>query len=134
MTSERYDQFSKSNADDEIWHKSVYFLGHRPEIRGPDAYKAWNKHFTGRRCPSSYFFYREYHQLFRRSFELASYLDTRDIPTLKFAMQQKIEQLTVPTDPDISRKLQNIVEHCPEQSAAELANRLLGIINRKQSR
>ncbi len=132
MTRERYDRFSKFKADDEAWYKSVYFLGHRPEIPSTDAYKAWNIHFTGRRCPSSYFSYREYQQSFQRSFELASYLDTQDIPTLTFAMEQKIEQLTVPTDPDVRRKLQNIVDHCPEQSACKLAVRLLDLINRKQ--
>jgi hypothetical protein len=132
MTRKRYDQFAKFELNDEAWYKSVYFLFHRPEIRETDAYIAWNKHSIGRRCHSSYLACRKYHQLFSKSFKLASYLNTQDIPTLKFAIQHKIEQLTVPTDPMVARKLQNIADHCPEKSVCYLATKLLDLINRKQ--
>lgn len=132
MIYERKEPGQKSPEEDYAWYKSVYYLGDRNEFPDTDAYKAWKLHFPGRRCPDSFFSWRNYQKSFSGSFTLAGFVQTQDITTLRFAMQEEIDRLTLPMTNECASALQGIVEFCPDSSTRELAARLLDLDKRKQ--
>ena len=128
LVRERNRQFG-SEIGDEVWFRSVYYLGFRSEIPGADAFQAFHMHFKPHRiCGDRYRGYRP-------EFELSSHLNTRDLATLNYAMGRQIEMLENPSNQEFNEsimdRIANIAEHCPDPTTSELAKKLYDLIGQQ---
>jgi hypothetical protein len=119
------------DVDDETWFKCAYYLVRHPEIPDLDAYQAFKKHFQFVRC--GYDGKDYYYKYYRKDFKLESYLQTKDLSTLQYAMKRQIEMLEFHRLEvgDVKDRLENIAMHCPDQETRELAKSLYAIIDQQ---